>query len=227
MAYTEGQTGHLALHGSIDTTLATHTANIAAGDVTNPASAAGISLSATIAAAVASKIMTGSGSPQGVVTADVGTLYTDTAATLGVSIWRKASGTGNTGWVVLEGNTGWRDIRATLGSSFSTSYLRIKRDGNTVMVIGAVTPAASIVGTARQTLQSAFLLPSGMAAPFYLPLGVTSVSSNESGLVGTLTDPSTISLNFPSGTWTAAEFLFSATYLTDAAWPTSLPGTAA
>ena len=51
MTYTEGQTGHLALHGSIDQSLVTHAAGIAAGDVTNPASAAGISLSATIDAA--------------------------------------------------------------------------------------------------------------------------------------------------------------------------------
>ena len=49
MAYVEGQTGHLALHDSIDQSILSHTAAIAAGDVTDPTSAAGISLSATYA----------------------------------------------------------------------------------------------------------------------------------------------------------------------------------
>ncbi|MBC7594542.1 MAG: hypothetical protein H7288_11490 [Kineosporiaceae bacterium] len=44
---TEGQAGHLQKHADIDTLTATHTAQIAAGDVTNPASAAGVALSAT------------------------------------------------------------------------------------------------------------------------------------------------------------------------------------
>lgn len=48
---TEGQAGHLQKHADIDTTLAANAASIAAGDVTNPASAAGIALSATFAIA--------------------------------------------------------------------------------------------------------------------------------------------------------------------------------
>ena len=43
---------------------------------------------------------TGSGSPEGVVTAAVGSLYSDTAVTNGAAVWRKNTGAGNTGWVV-------------------------------------------------------------------------------------------------------------------------------
>lgn len=41
----------------------------------------------------------GSGSPQGVVTAAPGSLYTNTAGGAGVTLYVKESGTGNTGWV--------------------------------------------------------------------------------------------------------------------------------
>ena len=53
---------------------------------------------------------TGTGSPEGVVAAPVGTEYVDTAATNGAIKWIKATGTGNTGWRVLYGDTGVRDI---------------------------------------------------------------------------------------------------------------------
>lgn len=43
--------------------------------------------------------LTGSGSPEGVVPADPGSLYTDTGGGAGVTLYVKESGTGNTGWV--------------------------------------------------------------------------------------------------------------------------------
>lgn len=41
-------------------------------------------------------LYSGSGTPEAVVTADVGSIYTDTATG---NIWKKISGSGNTGWV--------------------------------------------------------------------------------------------------------------------------------
>lgn len=41
----------------------------------------------------------GSGSPEGAVTAPVGTLYTDTAGGESTTLYVKETGTGNTGWV--------------------------------------------------------------------------------------------------------------------------------
>lgn len=44
-------------------------------------------------------VATGTGSPNGVVTAAVGALYVDTAGGAGTTLYVKESGTGNTGWV--------------------------------------------------------------------------------------------------------------------------------
>ena len=41
----------------------------------------------------------GSGSPEGSVTASVGSLYTNTSGGSNTTLWVKESGTGNTGWV--------------------------------------------------------------------------------------------------------------------------------
>ena len=50
----------------------------------------------------------GTGMPNGVVAAPPGTYYTDTAGTNGAWRWLKKSGTGNTGWECISGDTGWR-----------------------------------------------------------------------------------------------------------------------
>ena len=73
----------------------------------------------------------GTGMPNGKVEAPVGTTYVDTAVTNGALKWIKRSGTGNQGWEVLTGDTGWRtlNIRSKLGSSF----LKVRRKNDTVM----------------------------------------------------------------------------------------------
>lgn len=43
----------------------------------------------------------GSGSPEGVITAEPRALYMDTAGTAGSILYIKQSGTGNTGWVLV------------------------------------------------------------------------------------------------------------------------------
>lgn len=73
----------------------------------------------------------GTGMPNGKVTAPVGTTYVDTAVTNGALKWIKRSGTGNQGWEVLTGDTGWRilNIQSKLGASF----LKVRRKNDTVM----------------------------------------------------------------------------------------------
>jgi hypothetical protein len=46
-------------------------------------------------------IYSGSGSPQGNVSAPVGSIYQNTSGGTGTTIYYKASGTGNTGWVAI------------------------------------------------------------------------------------------------------------------------------
>lgn len=49
----------------------------------------------------------GTGSPEGRITAEIGTTYIDTAKTNAALKWIKATDGGNTGWKVVEGDTGW------------------------------------------------------------------------------------------------------------------------
>lgn len=49
----------------------------------------------------------GAGSPEGRITAEIGTTYIDTAKTNGALKWIKTTDDGNQGWKVAEGDTGW------------------------------------------------------------------------------------------------------------------------
>lgn len=52
----------------------------------------------------------GTGSPEGRVTAEIGTTYVDVNVTNGALKWIKEKGNNNTGWRVLIGDTGWRTL---------------------------------------------------------------------------------------------------------------------
>lgn len=73
----------------------------------------------------------GTGMPNGKVTAPVGTTYVDTAVTNGALKWIKRSGTGNQGWEVLTGDTGWRTLN--IQSKLGASFLKVRRKNDTVM----------------------------------------------------------------------------------------------
>ena len=72
----------------------------------------------------------GSGMPNGKVVATPGTTYVDMSVTNGALKWIKQSGTGNTGWKVLVGDTGWRTLKAQ--SLFGSSFVKIRRVNNMV-----------------------------------------------------------------------------------------------
>ena len=72
----------------------------------------------------------GRGMPNGVLTAPVGTTYVDEAVTNGALKWIKKSGTGNTGWDVLIGDTGWKIIPSV--SKLGNSFVKIRRVNNVV-----------------------------------------------------------------------------------------------
>ena len=72
----------------------------------------------------------GRGMPNGVVTAPVGTTYVDEAVTNGALKWIKKSGTGNVGWDVLIGDTGWKIIPSV--SKLGNSFVKIRRVNNVV-----------------------------------------------------------------------------------------------
>lgn len=72
----------------------------------------------------------GQGMPNGKVVAPVGTTYVDTNATNGALKWIKRTGTGNQGWEVLTGDTGWKTLEIV--SKLGNSYLKVRRINNTV-----------------------------------------------------------------------------------------------
>ena len=72
----------------------------------------------------------GTGMPNGTVSAPIGTTYVDMAVTNGALKWIKQSGTGNTGWKVLIGDTGWRTLNSV--SRAGNSFIKIRRVNNLV-----------------------------------------------------------------------------------------------
>lgn len=72
----------------------------------------------------------GRGMPNGVVTAPVGTTYVDEAVTNGALKWIKKTGTGNTGWEVLIGDTGWKILPSV--SKLGNSFVKVRRVNNIV-----------------------------------------------------------------------------------------------
>jgi len=166
--------------------------------------------------------LTGTGFPEGVIAAPVGTEYVDTAATNGAVKWLKTTGTGNTGWQVAYGDTGWRSL--TLSANFSGGSLWIRRIGERIYLRLLATLATDPGWSAP------FAMPAGWAPPSTLHTPVVGVSS--AGLaawlyIGGASRAGETYYRVTGGglpievscvtTWPAAA----------GAWPTTLPGTPA
>ncbi len=185
-------------------------------------------------------IITGTGFPEGVVTAPVGSIYTDTAATNGAIRWIKATGVGNTGWRVEYGDTGWRDIVGSiyagpdLASNFPVvNVLQMRRFGMrvTFRFRGDATGGA-LVGL-NAVAEMAVGLPVGWRSVEYATLG-SGKAGQSASLVSTsaLTTLSLVSAEPPiapatNSKWVGLYFAILADYITDNTWPTTLIGTAA
>ncbi len=158
---------------------------------------------------------TGTGSPEGVVTAPVGSTYIDTAATTGAIRWIKASGTGNTGWVVADGDTGWRDVNSLLVNGWTrTGEFLVRRTGNRVSVWASFLVGTSASADAFATLPSGFRAKATNAVPV-LSSGTTVQQFVYNGS-GVLSSSARTSTYYADWSW-----------LTNDPWPTSLPGSAA
>ena len=71
----------------------------------------------------------GTGMPNGVVEAPIGTTYIDTAKTNGALKWIKTTDGGNTGWKVIEGDTGWvLGWKEDMDNNTNRMYFRRKND---------------------------------------------------------------------------------------------------
>ena len=83
-------------------------------------------------ASTSSSELIGTGMPNGKVEGKLGQTYVDTAKTNGALKWIKRTPSGNTGWAVLDGDTGWKTLNST--SKLGNSYVKARRINDIVQL---------------------------------------------------------------------------------------------
>lgn len=169
----------------------------------------------------------GTGSPEDVVTAPVGTYYTDTALTNGAMRWAKKTGSGALGWKVSNGDTGLRFLDQTFFQApfnvtgpASQAYLRRIND---VVYLSVLLYTTAPLTAGRYAFPTTPYLW-GMGANMYAVAGSGPLwDSNSGAYLGAITNDSVaIPATVPAGTPIRGTI----TQVWAAPWPTSLPGTA-
>jgi len=94
------------------------------GTITLPSSGQNASSSSTE--------LIGTGMPNGKVDGTIGQTYVDTAKTNGALKWIKRTPSGNTGWAVLDGDTGWKTLNST--SKLGASFVKARRINDNVQL---------------------------------------------------------------------------------------------
>jgi hypothetical protein len=166
--------------------------------------------------------LSGTGSPEGVVTAAPGSTWLQTDSTTdyrGFMVWRKNSGTGNTGWGVETGDTGIRAV-TTMGANYTGTFW-VRREGQTVV--------CSFIATATGA--------GGYDALFTVPSGFRHAQQRIYGACKNTTADKSVIVQADSATnnvivqaTVAASDILVGTLTWHAAvatWPSSLPGSAA
>ena len=173
--------------------------------------------------------LSGTGTPEGVVTAAPGSTWLQTDATTDVKgwiRWMKASGTGNTGWVAgPEADTGWRSLDATAfgvdTGKLTLGKCHLRRVGPQVFLsfYGAK------VGTSGATIA---VVPAGFR-PADADDTYAQVRNFTSKLDAGISNVNTVGqINWDSAGLTDGNFyIVTCTFAVTAAWPSSLPGSAA
>lgn len=95
------------------------------GNVTLPTSGQNAPATST-----SSSELVGEGMPNGKVDGTLGQTYVDTRKTNGALKWIKRTASGNQGWAVLDGDTGWKALPVV--SKLGGSYIQIRRINDTV-----------------------------------------------------------------------------------------------
>ena len=159
----------------------------------------------------------GVGFPEGKVSAPVGSIYTDTAATAGAIRWIKTRGTGNTGWRVEYGDTGWRNISSLIINGWGGSVYVRRINASVELRVEGLTRSESSYDI--MTIPAGFLPDSvsGFGFRFVLHQADSTASQTRFRLVSNrLTTVNTAAVPGPyygGVVWTTSE-----------TWPTTLPG---
>lgn len=193
----------------------------------------------------------GTGMPNGVVTAEIGTTYVDKNKTNGALKWIKTTDGGNTGWRVFTGDTGWRTL--PLINKRGNAKLQIRRINDEVIVKFDGLQYGWF-GVDDISKQGGSILDRTIAGKQYtwiklnvgrgndvLPEGFRSASSLLTGLYGDLgdllgsvyvggtSDSNAIQLRFAmarneiTNTMLSQIRISPITFVTDDEWPTQLP----
>ena len=83
-------------------------------------------------ASTSSSELTGTGMPNGKVEGTLGQTYVDTAKTNGALKWIKRTPSGNQGWAVLDGDTGWKTLNSA--SKLGNSSVKARRINDIVQL---------------------------------------------------------------------------------------------
>ena len=188
----------------------------------------------------------GTGMPNGKVTAPIGTTYVDMEVTNGALKWIKQSGSDNSGWKVLIGDTGWRTLNSTskLINGSKTSTIKIRRVNNLVTYnfgglqygwfgVGrrggpGYTPHNSSGNRGAKVLGSGGI-PTGFRSEASLIGGIYDDKGRPYGIwyLGGVTDSNFIQLTFNEDIPTDRDIgdirVSAISYVTDEDWPTRLP----
>ena len=193
----------------------------------------------------------GTGMPNGVVTADIGTTYVDENKTNGALKWIKTTNGGNTGWQVFTGDTGWRTL--PLVNKRGNARLQIRRINDEV-IVKFDGLSWGWFGVDDLEKQGGNIVEKTIAGKKYtwiklnigqgnnvLPVGFRSASSLLSGLYGDLgdllgsvyvggtSDSNAIQLRYAMARNELTSNILSqirispVTFITDDDWPTQLP----
>lgn len=178
----------------------------------------------------------GTGRPNGVVSASPGSTYTDTAVTCGAVKWIKMWGMSNTGWTVLYGDTGWRDVKSLLDPFWdSTSNIQLRRIGRTVYLRSSGLKVGDNPTSGRYMIKQLFPGKDDMPLGFrYAGWGraqglviINTRSSDDIGSVYSYRAAHDFAVRGIPGTgdWTKGDACsFNLSYVTENDWPTVLPG---
>lgn len=191
-------------------------------------------------ASTSSSELTGVGMPNGRVDGTIGQTYVDTARTNGALKWIKRTNSGNQGWAVLDGDTGWKNLNIL--SKLGNSYLQVRRVNNTVTyqfgglqwgwfgIVRRSNPA--FVGHPGNREKKCFLIANGG-----IPWGYRSAGSmigqifNDDGIpygtwyLGGVTDANHLRFQFTDPVPTDRDIgdirVSKISYITDDPWPTN------
>lgn len=169
---------------------------------------------------VSSVTLTGTGFPEGKVTAPVGAIYTDSAATNGAIRWVKTSGTGATGWKVEYGDTGRRTLHnGDNPPSTGSGTVRVRRVGDTV----SLSIFAYKMDESATSADTLFTIPAGFRAEY--PIYSHPITDRDfKDITRATLDINYLGAASVIGTPKGRLYL-TLTWLTIDPWPTTLPGT--